>query len=44
MAPIELSSTELREKIRMGESTFMQIPDDVRAFIDKYDLYGEHNG
>ena len=43
MAPIELSSTEIREKIKRGENTFYLLPPDVRAFIDKYDLYGEHN-
>ena len=43
MAPIELSSTFIRERIRRKESTFGILPNDVREFIDKYDLYGEHN-
>ena len=44
MAPIELSSTLIREKIKRGENTSSLIPNDVRLFINKYDLYGEHNG
>lgn len=44
MSPIDLSSTEIREKIKRNENTSYLIPNDVRAFIDKYDLYGEHNG
>ncbi len=43
MAPIELSSTEIREKIKRHENTSSLLPPDVRAFIDKYNLYGEHN-
>ena len=43
MAPIEISSTEIRERIKKGLDTTNMIPQDVRHFIDKYDLYGEHN-
>ncbi|MBE6642293.1 MAG: nicotinate (nicotinamide) nucleotide adenylyltransferase [Ruminococcaceae bacterium] len=43
MAPIELSSTEIREKIKRGENTSYLMPQSVRDFIDQYDLYGEHN-
>lgn len=39
MAPIDISSTELRERIRNKEDTSRYIPQDVRTFIDKYDLY-----
>lgn len=44
MAPIEISSTDIRERIKRGDGTYMMLPPDVREFIDKYDLYGEHNG
>lgn len=44
MAPIDVSATLIRDKIRRGESTSNLMPNDVRLFIDKYDLYGEHNG
>lgn len=43
MAPIDLSSTEIRERIRYGLPTGGMLHPDVRSFIDKYDLYGEHN-
>ena len=39
MAPVDISSTELREKIKLGENTSMYIPGNVRMFIDKYNLY-----
>ena len=44
MAPIDISSTEVRERIRNHQDTSTLIPHDVRAYIDKYDIYGEHNG
>ncbi len=39
MAPIDISSTELREKIILGEDTSMYIPHNVRMYIDKYNIY-----
>lgn len=39
MAPIDISSTELREKIKLGEDTSRFIPQDVRMYIDKYNMY-----
>ena len=39
MAPVDISSTELREKIKLGENTSMYIPNNVRMYIDKYNLY-----
>ena len=44
MAPIELSSTVVREKIKKGEDTSFLIPNDVRLFIDQNNLYGDNNG
>ena len=41
MAPIELSSTEIRHRIKNNMDTSMLIPPDVRLFIDKYNLYGD---
>ena len=39
MAPIDISSTELRSKIKSNEDTSMYIPNNVRMYIDKYNLY-----
>ena len=39
MAPIDISSTELREKIKLGEDTSLYIPHNVRTYIDKYNMY-----
>lgn len=39
MAPIDISSTELREKIKLGEDTSLYIPRNVRTYIDKYNMY-----
>lgn len=43
MAPIDISSTELRGMIRAGKDTSEYIPRDVRSYIEKYNIYGEHN-
>lgn len=43
MAPIDISSTDIRERIKNNMSTSMLLPPNVREFIDKYDIYGEHN-
>jgi len=43
MAPIDISSTALREMIRDGFDTSRYIPYAVRDYIDKYDMYGVHN-
>lgn len=39
MAPVDISSTALRESIRLGEDTSLYIPSNVRMYIDKYNLY-----
>ena len=39
MAPIDISSTELREKIKNNEDTSFYIPQNVRSYIDNYCLY-----
>ena len=43
MAPIDISSTELREMIKNNIDTSMYIPRDVRTFIDNYNVYGEQD-
>lgn len=43
MAPIEISSTDIRQRIANNMDTSRLLPPDVRLFIDKYNLYGEHN-
>jgi len=43
MAPIEISSTDIRQRIANNMDTSRLLPPDVRFFIDKYNLYGEHN-
>lgn len=39
-SPVELSSTEVREKIKNGESIDDLVPSAVAEYIKKYDLYG----
>lgn len=40
-APIfEVSSTMLRERIRLGHSTDYLLPDEVRGYIEENHLYG----
>ncbi len=43
MAPIDISSTVLREMIKQNLDTSRFIPADVREYINKYNIYGEHN-
>ncbi len=43
MAPIDISSTELRGMIKQNLDTSMYIPRDVRTFIDTYNVYGEQD-
>jgi nicotinate-nucleotide adenylyltransferase len=40
MPAIEISSTMLRERARVGESTRYLVPDAVRSYIDRHELYG----
>jgi nicotinate-nucleotide adenylyltransferase len=40
MPEIEISSTMLRERARDGEPTRYLVPDPVRSYIDRYQLYG----
>ncbi len=39
MPPLEVSSTDLRERIRSGRDTNVLLPDGVRAVIDELGLY-----
>ena len=43
MAPIDISSTEIRDRIKNNQDTSMLIPKEVRSFIDNYNIYGEGN-
>lgn len=43
MAPIDISSTEIRNRIKNKQDTSTLIPQDVRNFIDNYNIYGEDN-
>jgi nicotinate-nucleotide adenylyltransferase len=40
MPAIEISSTMLRERARVGEPTRYLVPDAVRSYIDRHQLYG----
>jgi nicotinate-nucleotide adenylyltransferase len=40
MPAIEISSTMLRERARAGEPTRYLVPDAVRSYIDRHQLYG----
>ncbi len=40
MPEIGISSTMLRERVRAGESTRYLMPDAVREYIDRHNLYG----
>jgi nicotinate-nucleotide adenylyltransferase len=40
MPEIGISSTMLRERVRVGASTRYLMPDAVREYIDRHDLYG----
>jgi nicotinate-nucleotide adenylyltransferase len=40
MPEIEISSTMLRERVRAGASTRYLMPDAVREYIDRHNLYG----
>lgn len=39
MAPVDISSTQIREMIKNGEDTSAYIPQNVRTYIDNYFLY-----
>lgn len=41
LAPMEISATAIRARIRAGESTAGLLPDAVRAYIDAHGLYRE---
>ena len=43
MEPLDISSTEVREKIKTKQDTSDFITPEVRAYIDKYDIYGAQN-
>lgn len=38
---IEISSTEIRKRLRDGKSVRYMLPDSVLEYIEKYNLYGE---
>ena len=40
MEPIDISSTEVRQKIKDNQDTSHLIPTEVRNYIDKYNIYG----
>lgn len=40
MPAIEISSTMLRDRARVGEPTRYLVPDAVRSYIDRHQLYG----
>ena len=40
MEPIDISSTEVRQKIKDNQDTSHLIPTEVRDYIDKYNIYG----
>jgi nicotinate-nucleotide adenylyltransferase len=37
--PLDISSTELRRRIRTGEATTLWLPEAVREVVDRYQLY-----
>ena len=39
MAPVDISSTEIRYKIKNGEDTSLYIPENVRLYIEKNGMY-----
>ena len=43
MPTIDISSTEIRDRIKNKQDTSTLIPQDVRNFIDNYNIYGEDN-
>ncbi|WP_438446181.1 nicotinate-nucleotide adenylyltransferase [Gorillibacterium sp. sgz5001074] len=44
MLQMELSSTEVRNRLREGRSIWYQVPDPVRRFIEGRGLYGARHG
>ena len=39
---IDISSTMIRDKVRAGQSIRYMLPDAVREYIEKHDIYGYH--
>ncbi|MBQ4255285.1 MAG: hypothetical protein II721_04735, partial [Bacilli bacterium] len=40
---IELSSTEIRERLAKGQSVRYSVPDEVLGFIERHNLYTDRN-